>query len=105
MDDSYHCEKQTYYLDADQAVVNTNTLYAKPGQYAEDFKKYEYVNCTCECERYTKIDRRGRCVNCYHFGQADRRSIQDKKELTEQELERFALLGKIIAQKSRSRQE
>lgn len=103
MDDSYHCEKQNYFLNADQNVFNTNNLYAKPGQYKEDFKKYEYVECSCPCERYTKIGRRGRCVNCYHFGNVERKSIQDKKEPSEQELASFALLGKIVAAQSKSK--
>jgi len=32
-----------------------------------DDKRYHYVYCTCNCERYLRTYNRGRCEQCWHY--------------------------------------
>lgn len=92
-DNSYHMQKDTYYANLAPSLQVTPS--EDPNIRPLDSKDYHYVQCTCPCEQHKIINRRGRCVECRHFGRADRSS---QFEPTQDQVN-LALLAKIVEDK------
>lgn len=35
-----------------------------------DYKTLHYVSCSCPCNRYERLNRRGQCTQCLHYNAA-----------------------------------
>jgi hypothetical protein len=96
VDNSYHL-KDTYYQSLDPDMIDPNAFYRDIDERPLDSKSYHSVyNCTCPCNEYVITEDRGFCTKCRHFGNTDRKSIQNTRDASESELDQFALLKKVI---------
>ena len=99
MYNSYQVQPDTYYKKLPKffGISHFDNEDVAPS----DPKNYHFVACTCPCQHYKKLDRRGRCVQCRHFGDQLRSSTLERTDTREVKL---TLLERVVATRGLAQQ-
>lgn len=92
VDNRLHRKVEQFYEDLDPALDLDPIFDIYERQV--DNKAPHFVHCTCSCRR--QIESRGKCIDCGHYGNPNRHSVQNAKEATQEERAAFSLLGEIV---------